>query len=57
MDITRHVIGCHLTPETKVRSALDDVASNIRQALPLVAVRAAQRSDRPARGAGQRIVT
>ena len=26
----RHVIGCHLTQETRVRSASDDVASIIR---------------------------
>ena len=29
----RHVTGCHLTQETRVQSALDDVASSIVQAL------------------------
>ena len=32
-DIARHVIECRLTHTTRVRSALDDVASNVRQAL------------------------
>jgi hypothetical protein len=31
--MTYHVVGCHLTQETRVRRALDDAASNIRQAL------------------------
>ena len=30
---SRQVIGCTLTQETRVQSALDDVASDIRQAL------------------------
>ena len=29
----RHVIGCRLTQDTRVRSALDDVESNVRQAV------------------------
>jgi len=32
-DVDRHVIGCHLPHDTRVRSALDDVATNIRLAL------------------------
>jgi hypothetical protein len=32
-----HVIGCHSAQETRVQSALDDVASNICQALPRAA--------------------
>ena len=32
-DIARHVMGCHLTPEVKVQNALDDVISNVYQAL------------------------
>ena len=31
--MARHVIGCHLTQATKVQNALDDVASDICQAL------------------------
>jgi hypothetical protein len=31
-DVARHVIGCHLTPELKPQSALDDVATIICQA-------------------------
>ena len=34
VNIARHVIGCHLTQETWIKSALDDVAGNIRQARP-----------------------
>jgi len=33
MDSARHVIGCQLTQETKVKSALGDVASTIHQTL------------------------
>jgi len=33
MDSARHVIGCHLTNTTRVRNALDDVASTIHQSL------------------------
>jgi len=33
VDIARHVIGCLLIQETRVQCALDDVASNICQAL------------------------
>jgi len=34
MDIARHVIGCGFIEETRVEnSALDNIASNIRQAL------------------------
>ena len=33
MDSARHVIGCHVTPETRVQNAFDDVASTIHQAL------------------------
>jgi len=32
-DVARRVIGCHSTQETRVHSALDDVASVIRQAV------------------------
>jgi hypothetical protein len=32
-DIARHVIGCHVTRETRVQGALDDMASNLCQAL------------------------
>jgi len=31
-DIARHVIGCHLTEDTRAENALDDVAGNIRLA-------------------------
>jgi hypothetical protein len=33
MDSARHVIGCHLTQETGVQNAFDDVASTIHQSL------------------------
>ena len=33
IDVARHVTRCHLTLETRVKSGLDDLASNIRQAL------------------------
>ena len=33
----RDVIACHVTQETRVHSALDDAASNIRQALGVAA--------------------
>jgi len=33
-DTARHVIGWHVTQETGVQNAFDDVASNIRQSLP-----------------------
>jgi hypothetical protein len=32
-DIARHVIGCHLTQETRIQNVLDDVASETCQAL------------------------
>ena len=31
-DAARHLIGCPVTQDTRVQSALDDVASSIRQA-------------------------
>ena len=34
-DIAGRLIGCRLFQETKVQNALDDVASNNRQALPV----------------------
>jgi len=43
--MARHIIGCYLTHETRVRNALDDVGSDICQALTLGAGR---------RGAGER---
>jgi len=46
-DIARHVIGCHLTQETRVQNALDNGAGNIRQAIPP----AASEVRRPARSA------
>ena len=51
-DIDHHVIGHYVTQETRVRSALDDVASNIRQAplapaSPRAAYRRRTRTDRP----------
>ena len=33
MDSARHVIGCHLTRETRVPHPFDDVASTIHQSL------------------------
>jgi len=36
-DITRHIVGCHLTAETRGQNAFDDVASNIYPALPSTA--------------------
>ena len=33
VNVARRVMGCHLTQETRVQNALDDVASHIRQAL------------------------
>jgi len=33
MDIDRHVIGCHLTQETRAQNPLDDVVGNICQAI------------------------
>jgi hypothetical protein len=33
MVSARHVIGCEITPETKVQNAFDDVASTIRLSL------------------------
>jgi len=36
-DIARNVTGCLLTPETRARSALDDLTSDVRQVLPLAA--------------------
>jgi hypothetical protein len=33
MDSARHIIGCHLTQETRVRNAFDYVASRILQSL------------------------
>jgi len=33
MDSARHVIGCHLTRETRIRDAFDDVASTVCQSL------------------------
>ena len=33
-EIARHVIGCHLTQDAVVQSALGDVAGNICQGLP-----------------------
>ena len=35
MDCARHVIGCHLTQETRVHKSFDDVASTIHQSLGL----------------------
>ena len=32
-DVARHVIGCHSSQETRVRLHVDDVASNICQAV------------------------
>ena len=32
-DMSRHIIGCHVTQSTRVQHACDDVASSIRQAL------------------------
>jgi hypothetical protein len=32
-DVARHLMGCTVTKESKVLLAVDDVASNIRQAL------------------------
>jgi WD40 repeat protein len=34
MDSARHVIGYHLTQETKVQNACDDVVSAIHPSLP-----------------------
>ena len=39
MDNARHVIGCHLTQEARVKNALDDVASTINQSLPTLGAR------------------
>jgi hypothetical protein len=33
-DVTCRVIGCHLTQESRIHIAFDDVASNTCQALP-----------------------
>ena len=41
MDSARHVIGCHLTQETRVHKALDDVASTIHSPYSLVGERRA----------------
>ena len=38
MYIARHVIGCHLTQETRARNALHDMAGSIHQCLPLDAL-------------------
>jgi hypothetical protein len=37
MDSARHVIGCHLTQETRVQNEFDDLASTIHQPLPMCA--------------------
>jgi len=34
MDSTRHVLGWHLTQETRVHNVFDDAAGTIHQALP-----------------------
>ena len=34
MDSARHVIGCHLTQESRVQNAFYDAASTIHQSLP-----------------------
>ena len=33
MDSARHVVGCHLTQQTRVQNGFDDVASTIHQSL------------------------
>ena len=36
MDSARHVIGCHLTQDTRVQNASDDAASTIHESPPVL---------------------